>query len=461
MNEPIIRNRCKGITRTGEACKNYALPGSEFCRVHASVRVEEEAELESDRDTAVISKVQSEYGEMHTENISASEAGSGNNGQVTGMSSNGRGEMEVDNAPVEEEIPDKELRAQLAEELDKLIDRVQRMAPGYQPPPFSARRLLNLIEQNLERFSPDLRLGILEKLRKTLAEDLFDIDTWKGVWYMLNYTLDYQTDLLKRRLSGEYETDEWGLDMEFLQAILPFFQFMYRKYWRVQTSGLENIPDTGRALLVSNHSGQLPWDGSMVGLAVFDEHPAHRLVRTLYATWFPTLPFFSAMFTKCGQALATDENGTRLLEQDELVAVFPEGYKGVGKLFKDRYRLARFGRGGFIRMALRSRAPIIPVSVVGAEETYISLAKIPSIAKMIHFPYFPISPTFPWFGLLGFIPLPTKWYIDFGEQIPMDSYGPGAENNLVLVSQLTDQVRNVVQEMIYSRLEQRKSVFMG
>jgi 1-acyl-sn-glycerol-3-phosphate acyltransferase len=159
--------------------------------------------------------------------------------------------------------------------------------------------------------------------------------------------------------------------------------------------------------------------------------------------------------------LATDDNGVRLLEQDELVAVYPEGYKGVGKLFKDRYHLARFGRGGFVRMALRTRAPIIPVAVVGAEETYISLAKSNIMAKLTGFPYFPISPTWPWTGLLGFVPLPTKWFIDFGEPIPTDKYKPNSENNLMLVSQLTDQVRNVVQEMIYDRLSKRRSVFFG
>jgi 1-acyl-sn-glycerol-3-phosphate acyltransferase len=198
-----------------------------------------------------------------------------------------------------------------------------------------------------------------------------------------------------------------------------------------------------------------------VGTAIFNEHPTQRLLRTLYATWFPTLPFLSAMFTKLGQVLATEENGVRLLQKDELVAVFPEGYKGVGKLFKDRYRLARFGRGGFVRMALKTGAPMIPVAVVGAEETYISLAKSDFMAHLIGFPYFPISPTFPWFGLLGFVPLPTKWTIDFGEPIPTDDYGPGAANNLMLVSQLTDQARNVVQNMIYSRLSQRQSVFFG
>jgi 1-acyl-sn-glycerol-3-phosphate acyltransferase len=143
------------------------------------------------------------------------------------------------------------------------------------------------------------------------------------------------------------------------------------------------------------------------------------------------------------------------------VAVYPEGYKGVGKLFKDRYNLARFGRGGFVRMALKTGAPLIPVAVVGAEETYITLYKSNILARLIKFPYFPITPTFPWLGLLGLIPLPTKWYIDFGAPLPMDAYGPDAADNLALVAQLTDQVRNRVQEMLNLRLAQRQSVFLG
>lgn len=363
-------------------------------------------------------------------------------------------------APADEPM-DEASRQRLMEELDRLIERLQALRPEYSPPPFSARGLVELVEKNLASLSPDMALAILARMRDSINSDLLDLDTWRGIWYMMNYSLEYQTDLLKRRFTGEYYTDEWGYDPEVLQAVMPFFNFMYRSYWRVQVTGMENIPDEGRALLVCNHSGQLPWDGSMVGAAVYNEHPNQRLVRTLYATWFPTLPFLSAMFTKLGQVLANEENGVRLLEQDQLVAVFPEGYKGVGKLFKERYRLARFGRGGFVRMALKTGASMIPVSVVGAEETYISLAKAPGIAKMIGFPYFPISPTFPWLGLLGFIPIPTKWYIDFGEPIPTDSYGPGAANNLVLVSQLTDQVRNIVQNMIWSRLAQRRSVLFG
>lgn len=404
--------RCLSLTKAGHPCRNYPLIGSNYCRIH------QPAEEKAAAETA---------------------------------------EIEVEETPPE--ATDRQLRRELVNELDTLIQRLQALTPGYSPPPFSPQRLLEMVEENAGSFSPRLRLGILKKLRSAIGEDLFDIDTWKGVWYMLNYSIEYQADIVKRRFTGDYETDEWGLDWEFIEAVRPFFDFMYSRYWRVSTTGIENIPEYGRALLVANHSGQLPWDGAMIGAAVLNEHPAQRLVRNLYASWFPTLPFFSAIFVKMGQAMATVENGARLLEQEELVGVYPEGYKGVGKLFKDRYKLARFGRGGFVKMALNTQAPIIPVSVVGAEETYISLTKSSLLSRLTGMPYFPISPTWPWLGPLGFIPLPTKWYIDFGEPIPMDEYGPDAAKNLALVSQLSDQVRNVVQGMIVDRLAQRRSVF--
>lgn len=407
MTQAPARVLCQALTTSGQPCKKYAQPGGTYCSVHRAL---------------------GHNGSSHTHDHENSSA-----------------------------APDPE---QINQQLDRLLERARQLTPQYNPPPFSPQKLLELIESNLSSFTPEFGMGLLERLRSSLTTDLLDLDTWRGIWYMLNYSIEAQTGQIQRRLTGEYETDEWGLDLQYLNAVRPFFDFMYSTYWRVSTSGMENIPADGRALLVVNHSGQLPWDGAMVALSVLREHPNQRLVRTLFATWFPTLPFFSDMFVKCGQALATEENGIRLLEQDQLVAVYPEGYKGVGKLFKERYRLARFGRGGFIRMALKTGAPIIPVSVVGAEETYISLTKAPAVAKLIGFPYFPISLTFPWTGLFGFVPLPTKWYIDFGPPIPMD-YGPNADCNLMLISQLTDQVRNLVQEMIYTRLGQRRSVFFG
>ena len=396
------RKHCAGLTKAGMPCKNFTLIGEEYCRVHLP-------------------------------------------------------------EPVEESKADQEarLRAELRDELDELVDRLREIQPEYEAPPFSICNLLDLFRKNMPGIPFQIQSGITERLSEIINEDLLDIETWKGLWFMINYSIQYQTDFVKRRFTGEYETDEWGLDWEFVEVVRPFFEFMYYKYWRIETTGFENIPDTGRALLVSNHSGQLPWDGAMLSTAIYTEHPYQRLSRNLYATWFPTVPFVSTILERGGQVMATVENGTRLLEQDELVAVFPEGIKGVSKLFKDRYRLARFGRGGFVKMALQTQAPMIPVSVVGAEETYISVYKSKSIAKLIGFPFFPISLRFPWLGLLGLIPFPTKWYIDFGEPISTDEYSPDAAQNLVLVSQLSDQVRNVVQQMINTRLAQRNSIFRG
>jgi 1-acyl-sn-glycerol-3-phosphate acyltransferase len=355
---------------------------------------------------------------------------------------------------IESDAQAEQLQQQLVRELNDLISRLKELSPAFTPAQMPGAQ--NLIEAA----QGVLGKSNFDKLR-SVAGDLLDIDTWKGAWFIANQTVQFQANTLQRRLHGEYETDEWGMDLEVLEAVAPFFEFLYRKYWRVTTTGLERVPDTGRALFVVNHSGQLPFDGAMLASAIRLEHPKNRLVRTMFASWFPTLPFISPLFVKCGQVTATEDNGVRLLENNELVSVFPEGIKGVGKLYKDRYQLVRFGRGGFIRMALKTQTPILPVAVVGAEETYMSLAKSDLIAKMIGFPYFPITPTFPWLGLLGVIPMPTKWYIDIGEPIPMDHYGPKADQNLMLVSQLTDQVRSVVQKMINERLAQRKSVFRG
>lgn len=363
--------------------------------------------------------------------------------------------------PVTEELSNEELRQRLASELDNLIGRFQQLEPDYTPPAFTPQGFIALVEKGLRVVAPQLRLEILQKLRQMITEDVLDIETWKGLWYLIHYNIQYQIDLVKRRLTGDYQTDEWGLDWEMVEMVLPFVNFLYKYYWRVTVTGLDYIPDYGRALIVCNHSGQLPFDGAMVGAAIYNDHPSQRLIRSLYASWFPTLPFLSSFLERMGQVMANVENGTRLLQNDELVGVFPEGYKGVSKLYKDRYKLARFGRGGFVKMALATGAPMIPTAIVGAEETYISLYKSDLLAKATGFPYFPISPTFPWLGLLGVIPLPTKWSIDFGEPIPTDQYGPDAANNLNLVSQLTNQTRNVVQQMINDRLAQRRSVLFG
>jgi 1-acyl-sn-glycerol-3-phosphate acyltransferase len=358
-------------------------------------------------------------------------------------------------------LSNEELRRQLAAELTDLEAQLRARAPGYEPPPFSVRRVLALAEELLARFPKDFQVETLGRLRRANPGNLWALQTWRSVWFVLTYWLHYIADLARRHYTGEFDTDEWGLDWEFVAAVLPIFRFLYKTYWRVETDGLWHVPAEGRALLVANHSGMLPWDGFMVGTAILTEHPAQRLVRGLYAALLAQMPYASILLTRLGQALANAENGRRLLAQDELVAVFPEGYKGIGKPYKDRYKLARFGRGGFVETALSTQAPIIPVSVVGAEETSVTLAKLPILPGASSVPYLPVTLTFPWLGLLGFVPLPTKWYIDFGEPIATDGYDPEEGQNPVLVSQLSDQVRNRIQDMICDRLAQRRSVFFG
>jgi 1-acyl-sn-glycerol-3-phosphate acyltransferase len=257
------------------------------------------------------------------------------------------------------------------------------------------------------------------------------------------------------------EVDEFGYDPKFTETVLPFFEFLYAVWWRVEASGMENVPRTGPALIVANHSGVLPWDGIMINLAVRHEHAGRRTCRMLALDMFALLPFLAPLLAQSGAVRANPENAQRLLNKGELVGVFPEGVKGVGKRFKDRYKLARFGRGGFMRIALRTRAPIIPCAVVGAEEIHPALARMDWVGKPLGLPYVPITPTFPLLGPLGFVPLPTKWSIEMGEPIPMDRYDPDAAEDPMLVNRLSEQVRATIQRMIDDRLARRRSVWFG
>jgi 1-acyl-sn-glycerol-3-phosphate acyltransferase len=394
--------RCQATTQAGEPCKNWAMEGSPYCHIHQTVAVESTPEQPSDE----------------------------------------------------------QLRRQLLSELDKLVARLRTLAPDYQPPAFSPQRLVELVEQSLEGLPGEVQLGIVERLRQAIEQGWFQPETWKGMWYMLNYTLQYNAGLLKRRFTGEYEADPWGLDWEFLDLVRPLLTFLYKAYWRVEATGLEHIPVEGPVLLAANHSGQLPWDATMLATATLTEHQAQRLARVLHPAWVPKTPFLSVWLARMGQALATVENGSRLLEQGELVATFPEGDDGLAKTFRNRYRLARFDPG-FVQMALSQEAPIIPVSIVGAEETYVTLGHAPVLSRMTSLPHLPITLTFPWLGLLGLLPLPSKWFIDLGEPIPTNGFGPDGQTNLVLVAQLADRVRHAIQALLDDRLVRRHSVLFG
>jgi len=268
------------------------------------------------------------------------------------------------------------------------------------------------------------------------------------------------SERILRRVAGEYHEDEWGFDEEFAEAAFPIFEFLYRSWWRVQVSGIENVPGHGRALIVGNHAGSVfPFDATMIGAAIQKEHPLPRWARALVLNWAFDLPFVSYFIRRIGGVAANPANLGRLLEQDHPVMVFPEGAKGFGKPFSERYRLQRFGRGGFVEVALETGSPIIPVAVVGSEEIYPKIGQSGALARLTGAPYVPITPTFPWLGPLGLLPLPSRWRIEFLEPIDLSGYGPGASEDRSLVFDLSEQVRETIQEALYKGLVARGPAF--
>ena len=265
---------------------------------------------------------------------------------------------------------------------------------------------------------------------------------------------------LRRRLTGDYEIDDFGFDADLTEhVLLPPLRPLYDKWFRVETRGLDNVPDVGGALIVANHSGTIPIDAVMTTLALMDHHPARRNLRLLGADLVFTMPIVAPLARKSGNTLACSADAERLLTNGELVGVFPEGFKGIGKPFTERYKLQRFGRGGFVSAALRTGTPIIPVSIVGAEEIYPLLGNNKTVARLLGLPYVPITPLFPWLGPLGLIPLPSKWIIEFGAPIETAHLGAAAAEDPMLVFNLTDQVRETIQSTLYTLLMQRRSVF--
>lgn len=265
---------------------------------------------------------------------------------------------------------------------------------------------------------------------------------------------------VRRRLEGDYTVDEFGYDEHFAEhVIFPMLRPIYRNWFRVEVRGLENIPDEGGALIVSNHSGTIAIDSLMVAQAIHDEHPKHRVMRALGADLVFQTPVIGSFARRGGSTLATGDDVDRLFAKGELVGVFPEGFKGVGKPFKERYKLQRFGRGGFVSAALKAGVPIIPTSVVGAEEIAPIIGNMKTVARLLGVPYAPITPTFPLLGPLGLIPLPSKWIIEFGAPIETAHHADGAADDPMLVFDLTDQVRETIQQTLYSLLMQRRSVF--
>ena len=317
--------------------------------------------------------------------------------------------------------------------LPKRVRRLQRQAPMYAIQGISA---------------------LSTRLREATGREVIDMSrVMEAIQFVYR-----QRELAKR--GADYAVDDFGFDAQWTESFLPVFNVLYRDYWRVETTGIEHVPAAGRALLVANHAGVLPWDGTMIKTAMFAEHPHPRHVRALVASLFMGMPVLSWFLRRTGQTVGHPDDTWRLLERDELVLVFPEGVKGTGKQFKDRYRLRRFGRGGFVSTAIRAGAPIIPVSVVGSEEIYPMIADASSIAKVLGLPYFPVTPTWPWLGALGMIPLPSKWRIQFHPPVHTEAHPPRAADDQNLVMTISDEVRNTIQKGIYDNLKLRRGVFV-
>ena len=265
---------------------------------------------------------------------------------------------------------------------------------------------------------------------------------------------------LRRRLTGDYGIDTFGLDTDLTETIiLPLLRPLYDKYFRVEVKGAENIPSDSGALIVANHSGTIAIDAVMTAFAVHDETPTNRILRMLGADFVFSLPVVGEMSRKTGSTLACGEDAHRLLTSGELVGVWPEGFKGIGKPYRERYRLQRFGRGGYVSSAISAGVPIIPTAIVGAEEIYPIIGNMPLVARLLGAPYFPVTPTFPWLGPLGMVPLPSKWVIEFGEPIATDDLPADEADDPMVVFNLGDQVRETIQQNLFQLLAERRSVF--
>jgi len=395
------RPLCEALTRAGRRCRLPAQEGSRYCYRHRH--------LETAGAGAVI-------GEEEAQNAGAVELASTTNPATA--------------APAEAPTP-----------------AAEPAAGGW----------LAFLHEGWERLLAGAPDEVRAWLRARISPEWFDPQTWQGLAYVLRVALQMQLEFVQRRLRGEYEVDPWGYDQEIADYLALVTGFLFNRYWRVELTGLEHIPGEGRALLIANHSGVFPLDGAIIAYGVREHHPAHRLVRTLMNDWFLTLPFVSILLTKSGHVPAHPDNGRRLLEADELVLAFAESPTGISPLYRERYRLGRFGRGGFIKTAIETGAVILPVAVVGVEETYPFVVDVKPLAQWLGAPAFPVPLTLPWLGPLAWLPLPSRWTVDIGEPIVAHLDDAALVENPAFVSDITDLVRNRIQEGIDKRLAQRRS----
>jgi 1-acyl-sn-glycerol-3-phosphate acyltransferase len=257
------------------------------------------------------------------------------------------------------------------------------------------------------------------------------------------------------------EVDDFGFDPHVDAKVRPALEVLCRRYFRVELEGAEQVPEHGRALLVANRSGALPWDGLVLRTALRSARPGLSPLRWLAEDSVIHYPFMGVFMNRLGAVRACPENAERLLTQDRLVAVFPEGAQGSRKLFRDRYRLQRFGRGGYVKLALKLGVPILPTAIIGAEETNPVLGRSRLLGRFIGSDSVPITPTFPWLGLAGLLPAPVRWRIVVGAPIDLSGYGPESADDALVVHRLNEQIRSSLQTLVDQGKQQRGSALFG
>lgn len=405
---------CKGKTRSGARCKRRAVAGGEFCAQHGA-------------DTSARAKGASARPRRAKGGAARRDRGAG---------------------PIPEDI-DRGAFDEIVSDLDSGRRFAAGTATGGGSPFDELANVAEFLTSNLGRVKDALiHNGIVDagKVERFLADVAHAIMSLAGA--------------VAERMSGDYEEDDFGFDERFTNGVAPLMALLYDYYWRVDVDGIENVPAGGRALLVSNHAGGgIPFDGAMIKMALLREHPGKLHSRMMVLDWAMGLPWFADLMKKTGQVLACSPNALELLERDQVVGVFPEGVKGMAKPFSQRYNLERFGRGGFVRVALRTGAPIVPVAVVGSEEIYPKIGNIPFVNKILGAPFIPMTPIFPLFGLAGLVPLPSKWHIEFCEPIDVSSYGPEALDDRSFVLELSEQIRSTIQQRLRANLLKRNTPF--
>lgn len=309
----------------------------------------------------------------------------------------------------------------------------------------------------------------LAQLRQALEDLRVEIRTSKGMdshrsgfgnsaeWSRL-------FDELRKRLGrfgmGErgIPSDDFGLDRDALERAEPVFEFMRERYWRVEIEGAQRVPHRGPCLFVANRSGLLPYDGLMLAHLLESLGHARSRTRFLVEDELVSQPFAQAFLARLGGVRACRENVDRLLRDGHSVIAFPEGGQGASKMYRDRYRLAPFDRRVVIGCAVASGATVVPVGIVGAEEAHPLLAKLPPPKTSSGLPFIPVTPTFPWFGLLGLLPLPSKWIIQFGDPIGGPQGEPDGDDE-VEMSRAAENLRSSVQALVERALGRRSSVW--